>query len=100
MINEIPYVEQDCCLEIEGKKYCSGGSLIIQDRMIAYTAKDETGLIITTWHGEKISNARYGGRHPWGYTYVNFRYDGSWWIGRESAHGNGSIMWAKRTNDS
>lgn len=95
-------IEENCCLELDDKKFCSGGAVIYPDVMVAYTSKDkETGeLIITTWKGDPISNrAFYGGQHPWGYTYTHFIYDGSWWLGRESSWGSGSIMKAKRTKE-
>lgn len=91
------FIEKDCCVTHEGKKYCSGGSIITDNRLIAYSGKDEETKkpILTTWHGDKLTDLTYGGRHSFGYTYVYFRLNDKNWIGRESSFGNGSIVWAK-----
>ena len=93
-------LEKNCCIEHDGEKYCSGGASIYPDFMTAYTdLTEKLEVKITTWSGEIISDTSfYGGKHPWGYTYVHFIYDGSWWTGREIAQGN--LMYAKRTKES
>ena len=50
---ETPYIEKNCCITFENKKFCSGGSIITENRIIAYLSSD--GEKITTWKGETIS---------------------------------------------
>lgn len=49
------YVERDCCIEHEGRKFCSGGAVVTQSHVIAYPGKDG---ILNDWHGKQIGTWR------------------------------------------
>lgn len=46
-----PFVEQDCTIEHDGRKYTSGGAIVTEDRITAYVGKDG---VVTDWHGNPI----------------------------------------------
>ena len=57
------FVEKDCVIEHEGKKFESGGAFIClctdgYIRGVVYSTMDQES--VTTWHGEKIADAEYG----------------------------------------
>jgi len=83
-------IEENCCIEHNGQKFCGGGATIYPDFITAYTDYDEkTNLHIVTWSGDLITDrAFYGKTHPWGYRYVHFYFKDSWWTGREIKDGN------------
>lgn len=45
------YVEENCCIEHEGKTFCSGGAVVTTDYIVAYPGKDH---ILNDWHGNPI----------------------------------------------
>ncbi len=53
------YIEKDCCIEHEGKKFCAGGAVVTEEFIIAYPTDDG---ILTDWHGSKIGTWREVGR--------------------------------------
>jgi hypothetical protein len=61
---KMQFVEKECCLEFEEKKFCSGGSWLLQNKK---TGKLEAGLYenqkenqVTDWHGKTKFQAHYG----------------------------------------
>lgn len=51
----VPFVEKDCTIEHQGRKFTSGGAVVTKDFIVGYPAKDG---IITDWHGNKIGTWR------------------------------------------
>lgn len=45
------YVERDCTIEHEGRKFESGGAIVTDDYIIAYPRKDG---VLGDWHGNAI----------------------------------------------
>ena len=64
------FVEQDCTIEHEGRKFTSGGAIVSDSYLIAYPAK---GGELRDWHGNTIGRysvvgsrpAVFFGRHSW-----------------------------------
>src|ERR1700722_10202851 len=52
---ELPYIERDCIIEHEGRKFESGGAIVTPVILIAYPK--ENG-ILGDWHGEAIGTWR------------------------------------------
>lgn len=52
---ELPYIERDCTIEHEGRKFEAGGAVVTNDVLIAYPR--ENG-ILGDWHGEPIGTWR------------------------------------------
>ena len=52
---KVPYVEQDCTVEFEGRKFESGGAVVTPDILIAYP--QENGQL-GDWHGTVIGTWR------------------------------------------
>lgn len=74
-----PYIEQDCTVEHEGKKFTSGGAVVTDSYLIAYPAKDG---VLNDWHGKKLGTWRvissrpaiFFGHHSWqGSRYYHMR---------------------------
>jgi len=57
-----PYVEQDCTIEFQGRKFESGGAFVSPDYAIGYLKFDHEYLYatgeVTTWHGEHLGNCQ------------------------------------------
>lgn len=55
------YVERNCCIEHEGKSFCSGGAVVTPEIIQAYAKfeNEEPGAIgtITDWHGKYLGEA-------------------------------------------
>ena len=49
------YIETDCTIEHEGRKFTSGGAIVTPERIIAYLGKAGT---LTDWHGQQIGTYR------------------------------------------
>lgn len=60
-MNIVPYIEQDCTIEHEGRKFTSGGAVVTQDYLIAYPGK---GGILNDWHGNQIGTWRVLSSRP------------------------------------
>lgn len=54
-MNTQPYIEKDCTIKHEGRKFTSGGAFVSQDYIIAYPK--ENG-ILGDWHGKPIGSWR------------------------------------------
>ena len=62
------FIEDKACIEIMGKKFCSGGSYLLtrkdngkkQGIFYAYPRKDGTGLEVGTWDGSQKVRAIRG----------------------------------------
>ena len=52
---ELPYREQACTFNHEGRDYTSGGALVTPERLIAYPGKDG---VLNDWHGRQIGTYR------------------------------------------
>lgn len=50
-----PYVEQDCTVEHEGRKFTNGGAVVTPDFIIAYPGKDG---VLKDWHGNVLGTWR------------------------------------------
>jgi hypothetical protein len=48
---EASYIESDCTIEHEGRKFTSGGAVVTDKFITAYLGKDG---ILTDWHGKEI----------------------------------------------
>ena len=82
-------VEEKCCIEHEGKKFCSGGAFISPEYVIGYTKETPNGLHITTWHGETITTkAHYTSKHPWGHVFVRAKINDKWFHGSRLKDGD------------
>jgi len=51
----IPYVEQNCVVEHEGKKFESGGAVVTPDHIVAYP---KANGVLGDWHGKAIGTWR------------------------------------------
>jgi hypothetical protein len=49
------YVETDCTVEFDGRKFSAGGAVVSSERIIAYLAKDG---VLTDWHGKPLGTYR------------------------------------------
>ena len=49
------YIEQDCTIEHEGRKFTSGGAVVSDAYLIAYPAANG---VLTDWHGKQIGTWR------------------------------------------
>lgn len=49
------YIEQDCTIEHEGRKFTAGGALATDSHLIAYPADNS---ILQDWHGAQIGTYR------------------------------------------
>ena len=49
------YVEQDCTIEHQGRKFTAGGAVVTDDYVIGYP--DNNG-VLSDWHGEYIGTYR------------------------------------------
>lgn len=54
-MQETHYVETDCTITHEGRKFESGGAVVTPDVIVAYPAKDGT---LTDWHGRPLGTYR------------------------------------------
>jgi hypothetical protein len=45
------YVETNCTIEMQGQKFESGGAVVTDQLIIAYTAKDG---VLEDWHGNPL----------------------------------------------
>jgi hypothetical protein len=53
------FVEQDCTVEHESRKFTSGGAVVIPETIVAYVGKIVDGRReLTDWHGNKIGTIR------------------------------------------
>ena len=75
----MPYIEQNCTIEHQGRTFESGGAVVTDQYLIAYPA---AGSILTDWHGARIGTysvissrpAVFFGRRSWqGSTYYYMR---------------------------
>lgn len=55
------YIEKDCIIEHEGRKFESGGAVIANGQAILYAYEKDKA--VGTWHGDKKYPAYYG--HEW-----------------------------------
>ena len=94
------YVEQDCTIEHEGRKFSSGGAVVTDKFIVVYPRSDGK---VTDWHGNVLGEAfvlsswriprSYIASRMYSYAvYVN----GVRYIGRGT--GNGMILRAKRSS--
>ena len=53
------YIEQNCTIEHEGRRFTSGGAVVTPDHVVAYyvDGKGEVSSCVTTWHGETLGRA-------------------------------------------
>lgn len=51
----VSYVEQDCTIEHEGRKFTAGGAIITDQWIIAYPGKDG---VLNDWHETQIGTYR------------------------------------------
>ena len=97
------YIEQDCTIEHEGRKFTSGGAVITPDYLVAYPGDNG---VLGDWHGNQIGTYSIIGSRPaiffgyqscWGSTYYYMRArlnDGSTYSLR--GFGKGMIARGKR----
>lgn len=80
------WVEQNCVIEFQGRKFESGGASVSPDYLIAYPGKDG---VLTDWHGNRIGTYTVLSSRP----AVFFGYRS--WIGSQfyfmRANVNGSV---------
>ena len=55
------YIETDCTIEHEGRKFTSGGAVVTDDYLIAYPKE---GGILADWHGNQIGTYSVISRRP------------------------------------
>jgi hypothetical protein len=48
------FVEQDCTIELEGRKFTAGGAVVTPEYVIGYVKGDS----LTDWHGNVIGTVR------------------------------------------
>lgn len=98
------YVETDCTIEHDGRKFEAGGAVVTPHRIVAYIGKDRrdgmgidrevgSGRDLTDWHGNVIGTVRLtsswrvnsflGPRMYQAYAKV----DGVWYTGRTFGEG-------------
>jgi hypothetical protein len=62
MLAEDVYIEKDCTVEFEGKKFTEGGAFVSPVYAIGYLKFDREYLYatgkVTTWHGEYLGEAQ------------------------------------------
>ncbi len=51
---ETPFVERDCTIEYNGKKFESGSAVVTENYIVAYVSNDFRH--IQTWHGDNIGD--------------------------------------------
>lgn len=62
---ENTFIESDCTIELDGKKFTSGGAWLAECsdgkmRGVVYIRNEHNGYCdVGTWHGQKIANAKY-----------------------------------------
>lgn len=89
------YIEQDCTIEHEGRKFTSGGAVVTPGYLIAYPDKDG---VLKDWHGKQIGTYRvlstrpaiFFGRRSWQgstYFYMRAMVDGRAYSLRGFGHG-------------
>lgn len=49
------YIETDCTIEHDGRKFTAGGAYVAPDRIVAYLGKDGA---LTDWHGKQLGTYR------------------------------------------
>jgi hypothetical protein len=49
------YVERNCTVEHDGRKFTAGGAVVTPDAVVAYLGKDG---ILTDWHGRQLGTYR------------------------------------------
>lgn len=90
------FVEENCTIEHEGRKFSSGGAWLVECtdgywRGVVYVkpcdANDNgpCGGMVTTWHGKHIAQANFGARYQSTYCRlrsVSFTYEGLHFTGR------------------
>lgn len=93
------YVETDCTIEHEGRKFTSGGAFVNPGFVVAYLGADGQ---LTDWHGKAIGTYRITStwRTPRSYVsstmhQVRAVVDGLTYTGRSAGHG--MIYRGKRT---
>lgn len=73
------YIEKNCSIEHEGRKFTSGGAIVTPEYLIAYPAKNG---VLSDWHGNPIGtysiigarDATFFGHRSWqGSTYYYMR---------------------------
>jgi hypothetical protein len=91
----VPFVEQDCTFEHEGRKFTSGGAAVFGKHAIAYMTSDMRR--ITTWHGDDIGPAKVVASWPMPYSWLSQRQyqveatiNGKLYTGRTMG---GSMLW-------
>lgn len=55
------YIEKDCTIEHEGRKFTSGGAVATDDYLIAYPSKDG---VLKDWHGNVLGRYRVISSRP------------------------------------
>jgi hypothetical protein len=96
-----PYIEQDCIVEHEGKKFEAGGAVVTDEWVIGYPKLDSehvgaTGTL-TSWHGEPLGTVRITSKWRTPKSFVSShmfqmeaRVNGKTYTGRSA--GNGVIF--------
>lgn len=84
------FVEQDCTIQLQGRKFTSGGAWKAGDRALVYVKELKVGADVTDWHGKRLGELiafhrgarRYTSRSTYRMCYVKVRMDGALWYGR------------------
>ena len=50
-MKDLPFVEKDCTIEFQGKKFEAGGAFVSETHIIAYPGKNG---VLNDWHGNAI----------------------------------------------
>lgn len=56
-----PFIEQDCTIEHEGRKFTAGGAVVTDDYLVAYPG--DAG-VLNDWHGNAIGTWRVISSRP------------------------------------
>jgi hypothetical protein len=52
---QTPYIEKDCTIEHNGQTFEASGSVVTDDRIVAYLGADN---VLTDWHGKALGKYR------------------------------------------
>ena len=91
------YVEENCCIEHEGKHFCAGGAVVTPEAIIAYPRNDG---MLCDWHGKVIGEYQITARWPirsYWHTemcQIEAKVDGVFYTGR--GMGSGMLYRGKR----
>ena len=56
------FTEKDCCVEHEGKRFCSGGAFVNEGFIIAYPKKDG---VLGDWRGNPLDSVEPERKKSW-----------------------------------